>query len=245
MSASQPVGFVPTPAQRRLLDFVDANPNLKTIQELCAGAGVPSSTYYHWCKSNDFRLWFAASWSARLTMDGVVLLNQARLLATRSFSYWKALFNLTFDPKGFAMLQQWQQTAAQLPSDAFTSADPDPAPAPTPESSAAAVKRELCRQAAWQPRPAGKTASGPSATDPRLQSPAQSNQSVTTIHWRKPSPASGLQPEQSLATDFREAATSTRRQTAAGDAENEAPRCLSPRPPTPKQHVRTLRSALR
>src|SRR6185312_505802 len=117
--------------------------------------------------------------------------------------------------------------------------------APTPESSAAAVKRELCRQAAWQPRPAGKTASGPSATDPRLQSPAQSNQSVTTIHWRKPSPASGLQPEQSLATDFREAATSTRRQTAAGDAENEAPRCLSPRPPTPKQHVRTLRSAWR
>ena len=202
MSATQSLAFVPTPAQRRLLDFVDANPNLKTIQELCAGAGVPSSTYYHWCKSNDFRLWFAASWSARLTMDGVVLLNQARLLATRSFSYWKALFNLTFDPKGFAMLQQWQQTAAQLPSDAFTSADPDPVPGPTPESSAAALKRELCRQAAWSPRPAGKTSSGPSATEPRLQSTAQSNQSITAIYWRKS-------------------------------------------PPTPAQHVRTLRSALR
>jgi hypothetical protein len=56
-------------------------------------------------------------------MDGVVLLNQARLLASRHFPYWKALSNLTFDPKGCALMQQWQQACFAAPSDAFTPAD--------------------------------------------------------------------------------------------------------------------------
>jgi hypothetical protein len=198
MSSPQPAAFVPTPAQRRLLDYVVAHPGLKTIQELCAGSGVPSSTYYHWCKNTDFRLWFAASWSARLTMDGVTLLNQARLLASRNFSYWKALFTLTFDPKGFAMLQQWQQTAAQLPADAFT-----PAPDPTPEPAAttpapAPPKRELIHSLN-NPRPA---AAPTAAQASRLQSPPHSNQPLTAENWRKSVP-------------------------------------------TPRQHIRTLRSALR
>ncbi|MGN6592931.1 MAG: hypothetical protein ACTHJX_08535 [Terriglobales bacterium] len=181
MSAPQPAAFVPTAAQRRLLDFVDAHPGLKTIQELCAGAGVPSSTYYHWCKNTDFRLWFAAAWSARLTMDGITLLNQARLLASRNFSYWKALFNLTFDPKGFAMLQQWQQAAAQLPADAFT-----PAPEPTPEVAPAPAppKRELIHSL-YPPHQGGM----PSAVgQSRLQPPPESNQQLTDVNWRKSAP---------------------------------------------------------
>ncbi|MGN6591933.1 MAG: hypothetical protein ACTHJX_03455 [Terriglobales bacterium] len=201
MSAPQSAVFVPTAAQRRLLDYVDAHPGLKTIQELCAGAGVPSSTYYHWCKNTDFRLWFAASWSARLTMDGVTLLNQARLLASRNFSYWKALFNLTFDPKGFAMLQAWQQAAAQLPADAFTTA-PEPPPAPAngvaPTPAPAPPKRELIHSLYPPHQGATPSAAGQS----RLQSPPESNQPLTDVNWRKSVP-------------------------------------------TPMQHVRTLRKALR
>ncbi|MGN6592233.1 MAG: hypothetical protein ACTHJX_04970, partial [Terriglobales bacterium] len=112
--------FHPTPPQRRLLDFVDAHPCLKTIGELCDGAGISRATYYRWTQDPGFRIWFAAVWSSRLIMDGVVLINQARLLASRHFPYWKALFNLTFDPKGCAVMQQWQQACFAAPSDAFT-----------------------------------------------------------------------------------------------------------------------------
>jgi hypothetical protein len=42
MSASQPVGFVPIPAQRRLLDFVDANPNLsRQLGDVMSKCGRP------------------------------------------------------------------------------------------------------------------------------------------------------------------------------------------------------------
>jgi hypothetical protein len=187
MSSTQPSAFVPNPAQRRLLDYVDAHPCLKTIQELCAGAGVPSSTYYNWCKNTDFRLWFAASWSARLTMDGVVLLNQARLLASRNFSYWKALFTLTFEPTGFAMLQQWQQSTANLPPDAFTPApDTDPgAPAPP-----AAPRRELVHNLFTTSRTTAHTTPAPSTSpQPRLQCTSQWNQPLSAIHWRNPHPS--------------------------------------------------------
>ena len=194
MSSTQPAAFVPTPAQRRLLDYVDAHPGLKTIQELCSGSGVPSSTYYNWCKNTEFRLWFAASWSARLTMDGVTLLNQARLLAGRNFSYWKALFNLTFEPRGFAMLQQWQQSVAQLPADAFTPA-PEPATEVAPTPAPAPPKRELIHSL-FSSRPA----SAPSATGhSRLQSPPQSNQSLADVNWRKSAPDSGLSQRHALA----------------------------------------------
>lgn len=124
MSAAHvPAGpFHPTPPQRRLLEFVDAHPCLKTIGELCDGADISRATYYRWTQDPGFRVWFSAVWSSRLIMDGVVLINQARLLATRHFPYWKALFNLTFDPKGCAVMQQWQQACFAAPSDAFISA---------------------------------------------------------------------------------------------------------------------------
>jgi hypothetical protein len=128
-------------------------------------------------------------------MDGVTLLNQARLLASRNFSYWKALFNLTFDPKGFAMLQQWQQTAAQLPADAFTPApDPEPDPAAPPPQ-----RRPQLIHSLNSPQPSSAT---PAVGHSRLQSPPQSNQPLAAINWRKSVP-------------------------------------------TPMQHVRTLRKALR
>lgn len=120
MPTPQPPAFTPSPAQRRLLDYMQANPGLKTIGDLCDKVGIARMTYYRWSKDPEFRLWFARAWSAHLIMDGLVLINQARLLATRQFSYWKALFNLTVDPKGLPILQQWQQSCAQVDSDAFT-----------------------------------------------------------------------------------------------------------------------------
>ena len=88
--------FQPSPAQRRLLDFIHEHPSLKTIHELCAAAGIGRTTYYRWCQSPGFRIWLATAWSARLLLDGTVLLNVARVQATRSYPYWKALFDLTF-----------------------------------------------------------------------------------------------------------------------------------------------------
>lgn len=97
--------FRPQPAQRRLLDHIHQKPGFRTIHEFCALAGVARTTYYRWCQDPDFCRWFAPAWSARLLMDGTVLLDIARLNSTRSFSYWKALFEVTFDPKGLGYLQ--------------------------------------------------------------------------------------------------------------------------------------------
>lgn len=126
MPTPQPPAFVPSPAQRRLLDYMQCHPGFKTIAELCAGIGISRMTYYRWSQDPDFRLWFSRAWSAHLIMDAAVLINQARLLSTRQFSYWKALFNLSMDPKGLPLLQQWQQSCRQLDPDAFTPPDPDP-----------------------------------------------------------------------------------------------------------------------
>src|SRR6185437_15850418 len=114
MSRPAPPPFVPNAAQRRLLDIIHCRPSVVSICDLCISAGIPRRTYYSWCQNPAFRLWLATAWSARLLMDGSALLNIARFNATTKFSYWKALFDLTFDPKGLGYLQQWQQTVARL-----------------------------------------------------------------------------------------------------------------------------------
>ena len=131
--AATSMDFQPSPSQRRLLDFIHEHPSLKTIHELCAEAGVGRSTYYRWCQNPGFRLWLAMAWSARLLLDGAVLLNIARVQSTRSYSYWKALFDLTFDPKGLGFLQKWQQSCAEADSAAFLPGDASPeTPSPVP-----------------------------------------------------------------------------------------------------------------
>ena len=125
-SRSLPVpaaAFSPNPAQRRLLLFMHENPGFKTALELCAAAGVGRSTYYRWCQESGFRLWFADAWGAHLLMDGAALINIARLQAARSFSYWKALMELTFDEAGLARMRNWRQALAHVNPDSF-----EPAP---------------------------------------------------------------------------------------------------------------------
>src|SRR6185312_14597356 len=133
--------FVPNAAQRRLLDIIHCRPSVISICDLCICAGIPRRTYYSWCQNAGFRLWLATAWSARLLMDGSALLNIARFNATTKFSYWKALFDLTFDPKGLGYLQKWQQAVAAADSSLFDLGpgeppphDP-PAPPPTAGSS--------------------------------------------------------------------------------------------------------------
>gem|GEM_PF-2447627 len=275
MQPSQPSTFSPSPAQRRLLDHMQANPCLRTIGELCDKVGISRMTYYRWSKDPDFRLWFARAWSAHLIMDGVVLLNQARLLATRQFSYWKALFNLTFDPKGLPLLQQWQQNCAQLDSDAFTHPDAQP-------------DNVTGQVLADQPKPpANVTKSQPSA-GPELPQQHGARSQGQACEIRNGAPLPGSDPGEGARSKWREAAAGADRAGACGvpgpverqagrvakplgvprqstDGEgvytdvrdragygeprkDAAARLLSPRPapfPTPVQHVRTLRQLVR
>ncbi|MGH9468238.1 MAG: hypothetical protein ACRD1Y_12875 [Terriglobales bacterium] len=124
MSASV---FAPTPRQRRLLDFMHENPSCQNTLALCRAAGVSRANFYRWCKDPGFCLWFGSAWAARLLMEGAFLINTARALAPEKFSYWKALFELTFDPKGLALLAKWQSSLGQLSPDAFLAA-PDRGP---------------------------------------------------------------------------------------------------------------------
>ncbi|MGH9488707.1 MAG: hypothetical protein ACRD04_14105 [Terriglobales bacterium] len=124
--------FAPTAAQRRLLDFIHEHPGYQPTRDLCRSARVPRATYYRWCRNPAFRQWFGSAWASRLVFDGVALLNLARAQAPDKFSYWKALFELTFDPKGLGLLAKWSASLAALAPDAFY-------PGPDPQSPANSV----------------------------------------------------------------------------------------------------------
>ncbi|MGH9466665.1 MAG: hypothetical protein ACRD1Y_04865, partial [Terriglobales bacterium] len=120
--------FAPSTAQRRLLDYFHENPGYLPTRELCRLANVPRASYYRWCRDPAFRQWFGAAWSSRLLFEGAALLNMARAQAPEKFSYWKALFEITFDPKGLGLLAKWQASLASLPPDSFQPAPEIPAP---------------------------------------------------------------------------------------------------------------------
>ncbi|HXR97176.1 MAG TPA: hypothetical protein VN709_04970 [Terriglobales bacterium] len=111
--------FRPTADQRRLLNTIHDYPSIRTVREFCEACDVGRRTYYNWCKNPHFRLWFATVWSARLITEGTTLINQARAKASYKFSYWKALADLTFDPRGLALLQKWQKAMFSLDNSAF------------------------------------------------------------------------------------------------------------------------------
>jgi len=111
--------FTPTSDQRRLLNAIHECPSIRTIREICEFSDIGRRTYYNWCKNPGFRLWFATTWSSRMLVEGITLLNQARAKASYKFPYWKALFDLTFDPRGLAQLQKWQQAMSSLDGSAF------------------------------------------------------------------------------------------------------------------------------
>ncbi|MGH9414881.1 MAG: hypothetical protein ACRD0Y_14215 [Terriglobales bacterium] len=180
--------FTPTPTQRRLLDFVHEHTGRKTITAICTAAGVSRNTYYRWCKDPGFRTWFAAAWSARLVFQGMDLINIARY-NSGNFRFWKALFDLTFDPKGLTLLAQWQQSLATLSNDAFDASGDDP------NASSTGAGRAGAQDA---PSPAERQADGV-AQPPQapyqavVTPPPQSNQPLTppkvTNHQKSAPPA--------------------------------------------------------
>ncbi|MGH9477287.1 MAG: hypothetical protein ACRD1C_13320 [Terriglobales bacterium] len=119
--------FAPSTAQRRLLDYIHEHPGYQPTRDLCRSTGIPRTSYYRWCRNPAFREWLGSAWGARLLFDGAALLNIARAQAPEKFSYWKALFEITFDPKGLGLLAKWAASLASLDSGAFRPA-PDPHP---------------------------------------------------------------------------------------------------------------------
>ena len=111
--------FRPTSDQRRLLNNIHESPSIRTIREFCEFCDISRSTYYNWCKNPHFRLWFATAWSSRMLVEGITLLNQARAKASYKFPYWKALADLTFDPRGLALLQKWRQAMFSIDGSAY------------------------------------------------------------------------------------------------------------------------------
>ncbi|HXR97136.1 MAG TPA: hypothetical protein VN709_04765 [Terriglobales bacterium] len=119
--------FTPNTDQRRLLNTICDFPSIRTVGELCQASDIGRRTYYNWCNNPYFRLWIATVWSARTLTEGTALINQARARASGHFSYWKALADLTFDPRGLSLLQKWRQAMFSLDSAAFETDDDGPA----------------------------------------------------------------------------------------------------------------------
>ncbi len=114
-----PATFAPTPAQRRLANYVVRYPNYQTVAEICHAADVDPSSYYKWCHDPDFRLWFIRQWSSALVFEGWQILNVARANMGRSATHFRTLVSLIFDPKGQIALDAWQEHAfaATLPEE--------------------------------------------------------------------------------------------------------------------------------
>ncbi|MGH9467137.1 MAG: hypothetical protein ACRD1Y_07255 [Terriglobales bacterium] len=112
--------FVPSPAQRKLCDFVLDHLELVRIGEICRLAGVPRRTYSFWSRDPGFCAWLASACTSARLVDGINLINLARAQAPRYFRYWKPLFDLTFSPRGFAVSVPVEQnqslTAAHCPN---------------------------------------------------------------------------------------------------------------------------------
>ncbi|MGH9466733.1 MAG: hypothetical protein ACRD1Y_05205, partial [Terriglobales bacterium] len=80
--------FVPSPAQRKLCDFVLDHPELVRIGEICRLAGVPRRTYSFWSRDAGFSAWLASACTSARLVDGINLINLARAQAPRYFRYW-------------------------------------------------------------------------------------------------------------------------------------------------------------
>ncbi|MGH9476928.1 MAG: hypothetical protein ACRD1C_11440 [Terriglobales bacterium] len=187
--------FVPSPRQRCFRDFVEANPAHRYIRDLCSAAGLPRTTFYRWCRDPGFRQWFACAWSTRCVLDGMFLVNFARTRAPLAFPFWKALFDLTFDPKGVRMLQHWQQALASVSPDGFAaSQEKSVPPVPRPDQSLSShcrSKTASTRRAGEAPSSPpnslpGRETSLPGIPDPQL--PDQDN----GLRWPLPTPAQHL-----------------------------------------------------
>ncbi|MGH9477128.1 MAG: hypothetical protein ACRD1C_12465 [Terriglobales bacterium] len=125
-TAAFKIVFSPSLAQRRLLDQLHEHPAAHNTLALCRDAGISRTTFYRWCKEPEFCRWLGSAWASRLLLEGAAHINCARALAPTKFPYWKAVFELIFDPKGLALLAQWQSSLTHLPADAFLAAPPRP-----------------------------------------------------------------------------------------------------------------------
>ncbi|HXR97299.1 MAG TPA: hypothetical protein VN709_05595 [Terriglobales bacterium] len=103
--------FQPTPAQRRLADAAELNPECGSVAELCALAECDPSSYYKWCHDIRFRQWFTRIWTTSVILDGWHIINLARGRAASSTAHFRALYTLLFETKGQAALQGWRELA--------------------------------------------------------------------------------------------------------------------------------------
>ncbi len=159
--------FLPSPPQRRLLDYLHENPQTHSALALCQGAGISRTSYYRWCRDSAFCVWLGSAWASRMLVDGAHLINMARANAPSKFSYWKALFELTFDPKALGLLAKWSESLGHLTPGAFLPAPARPAPEPSsPQSSWPSEEEWNRRVAAMHPELQQPPAAPPPALAP-------------------------------------------------------------------------------
>lgn len=139
--------FSPTVRQRRLFDYLHEHPEIDSAVALCHGAGISRTTYYRWCRDAAFSAWLGSAWGARMLLDHVFLINKARQHCDQ-FSFWKALCELTLDPKSLSLMAKWSESLTHLNPTAFLPAPPAPQPPPTPPNSRSWPPRRLT-EAEW------------------------------------------------------------------------------------------------
>ncbi len=169
--------FQPAAAQRRLLEFVLAHPEFKTVTQFCEAAEVLRSTYEDWCREPGFRAWFIREWSSALLFEGWHVLNLARANMVNSPVHFQALFQLLFSPTGQASLSEWAEHGARAPEDTWQ----------TPAQALPAVVESKLLSAATAPE---RNEGG--HDDPSLRTTPEQNQQVAA-GLRKSGPPAAVQ----------------------------------------------------
>ncbi|MGH9481988.1 MAG: hypothetical protein ACRD1L_07820, partial [Terriglobales bacterium] len=209
-----PVPFTPTQAQRHFLDHILGEPSYQSIPQICATAGISPSSYYAWCKDPAFRDWFVHEWSSALLFEGWHAIYLARAHQVRSPAHFKAIYDLTFDPKASAALATWQthavsgepalpaapQSPPALPS--RPAASPNLQPVSPPNQSDSSKNWSFQQPASTSPANPAPPAGGAASPTPRAAGPSLRIRRLARSLQRAGAPIPGTRPRRHRTRPF-------------------------------------------